>query len=431
MSSDPVIRLNGLSKCYWTHKRPINRLLAALFPSQQTGKPFWALSDVSFEVDAGETVGLVGRNGAGKSTLLQLITGVVKPTKGSYDVRGRVSALLELGAGFNPEFTGFENARLNASLMGLSKQEFEQALPDIVEFSGLGEFLDRPVKTYSSGMFVRLAFAVAINMRPDVLIIDEALAVGDIRFQAKCFRRLDVLKAKGVSILFVTHSTESILKYCDRAVLIDAGKALHIGDPKTIVQRYMQMMFDSDEKSAQVITSLSEVKQTGLLDPTIDYCKQQISYNENEERWGDQRAKIIAYEMLIDDKRVFRAFAGQKVKLTCHIAVFDHLDGLIFGMTVKMPSGEVVYGTNTRLQEIDIRSYQAGEQLTVHFEFDVSLLPNDYFITLGVAQDHLDKDHIAIDRRYDMIHFQVDTVGQAKAFGLAELNSQIVIEIND
>lgn len=435
---EPIIKLEGLSKCYWTHKRPINRLLAALFPKQlpkkQMGSPFWALSDVSFEVMPGETVGLVGRNGAGKSTLLQLITGILQPTKGRYEMHGRVSALLELGAGFNPEFTGLENARLNASLMGLSKQEFAEALPDIIDFSGLGDFLDRPVKTYSSGMFVRLAFAVAINMRPDVLIIDEALAVGDIRFQSKCFRRLDALKAKGVSILFVTHSTDSILKYCDRAVLIDAGKALHIGEPKMIVQRYMEMMFDSDHtqfngaKSLQVQQSDDhEINQQGALDPAIDYCKQQPSYNENEERWGDQRAKIIGYELLIDNKAALRAFAGQKVRVNYHVAIFENLDGLIFGMTVKMPSGETVYGTNTRLQELEIKHYKQGEQVTISVEFDMHLLPNDYFISLGVAQDHLDKDNIAIDRRYDMIHFQVDSVGQAKAYGLAELNAEIAI----
>ncbi len=423
-SPEPVIELKGLSKCYWSHKRPMNRLLAALFPDKQIGTPFWALSDVSFNVMPGETVGLVGKNGAGKSTLLQLITGILQPTKGRYSTHGRVSALLELGAGFNPEFTGLENARLNASLMGLSKKEFEQALPDIIEFSGLGDFLQRPVKTYSSGMFVRLAFAVAINMRPDVLIIDEALAVGDIRFQSKCFRRLDALKETGVSILFVTHSTESVIKYCDRAVLIDEGKALMVGEPKAVVQRYMEMMFDSDvTRIDRQVTH--QQNGTNALDPTIDYCKQQASYNENEERWGDLRAKIFHYELLVNDKAVYQALPGQRICVRFNVAIFDDLEGLIFGMTVKLPGGETVYGTNTRLQEKDVRVYKAGEQLQVMFEFDANLLPNDYFISLGVAQDHLDKDNIAIDRRYDMVHLQIESLGQAHAFGLAELNARI------
>jgi len=292
----------------------------------------------------------------------------LQPTKGSYRTSGRISALLELGAGFNPEFTGLENARLNASLMGLDPAEFEQALPDIIEFSGLGDFLERPVKTYSSGMFVRLAFAVAINMRPDVLIIDEALAVGDIRFQSKCFRRLDELKANNTN--------------------------------------------DTD------------------LDPNIDYCPQQMAYNVNEERWGDGRAKIFHYELLVDGKPNFKAQSGQRIQIKFRVAFFEALEGLIFGLTIKLPGGETVYGTNTRLQESNVRAYQPGEQVTVSFEFDANLLSNDYFMSLGVAQDHLDKDNIAIDRRYDMVHLQIDNVGQAKAYGLAELNAQIELQIN-
>ena len=425
-----AVEINGLSKCYWSHNNPLQRLWSALFPEKQSGTPFWALKDISFTVKPGETVGLVGKNGAGKSTLLQMITGILQPTQGSYKTAGRVSALLELGAGFNPEFTGFENARLNASLMGLSQTEFTEALPDIVEFSGLGDFLEKPVKTYSSGMFVRLAFAVAINMRPDLLIIDEALAVGDIRFQSKCFRRLDELKAKGVSILFVTHSTESIIKYCDRAVLIDAGQLLEIGEPKAIVQRYMEMMFDSEITRIDRQTETYEIVGN-QLDPNIDYCVQQIGYNANEERWGDGRAKIIHYDMLVDQKLSDRAFPGQRVTLNFNVAFFEDLAGLIFGLTIKLPGGETVYGTNTRLQESDVGAYKKGQQVVVSFQFDVNLLPNDYFISLGVAQDHLDKDNVAIDRRYDMVHLQIDNVGQAKAYGLAELNANINIKESD
>ena len=423
-TAQAVVELHGLSKCYWPNQRPMQRLWTALFPDKQSGTPFWALDDVSFSVMPGETVGLVGKNGAGKSTVLQLITGILQPTKGRYKTAGRVSALLELGAGFNPEFTGLENARLNASLMGLTQQEFTEALPDIVEFSGLGDFLDRPVKTYSSGMFVRLAFAVAINMRPDVLIIDEALAVGDIRFQSKCFRRLDALKAKGVSILFVTHSTESVIKYCDRAVLIDAGKVKHIGEPKGVVQRYMEMMFDSDV--SRIDRQVETVQQLeSELDPNIDYCPQQLGYNANEERWGDLRAKIFHYELLVENQVSYKALPGQRICLRYRVAFFDVLEGLIFGLTVKLPGGETVYGTNTRLQENDIAGYKKGDQVLVSFTFDANLLPNDYFLSLGVAQDHLDKDNVAIDRRYDMVHLQIDNVDQAKAFGLAELNASI------
>ena len=429
LSNETVIDIQGLGKCYWSYKRPYQRLLSALMPSKQSGTPFWALNDVSFNVHAGETVGLVGKNGAGKSTLLQIITGILQASKGSYQTKGRVSALLELGAGFNPEFTGLENARLNASLMGLTKQEFTEALPDIIEFSGLGDFLEKPVKTYSSGMFVRLAFAVAINMRPDILIIDEALAVGDIRFQSKCFRRLDELKVKGVSILFVTHSTESIIKYCDRAVLIDGGKALYIGEPKDIVQRYMEMMFDSDvTRIDRKVETASD--NTDTLDPNIDYCPKQPGYNANEERWGDFRAKIFHYELLVDGKASVKAHSGQRIKLVFKVAIFEKLEGLIFGLTVKQPGGDTVYGTNTRLQALEIDSFESGDLVQISFEFDAHLLPNDYFLSLGVAMDHLDKDNIAIDRRYDMVHLTIDSPSSAKAFGVADLNADIHVKAN-
>jgi len=254
---DVVIDVEQVTKCYHTYRKPIHRLWQSFAKDKQYYDEFWALKGVDLTVHKGETVGIVGKNGSGKSTLLQIIAGILQPTGGHFKTHGRISALLELGAGFNPEFTGMENARLNASIMGLSREEFHQKLPDIVEFCGLGDFLHRPVKTYSSGMFVRLAFAVAINMNPDILIIDEALAVGDVRFQRKCFRRLDQLKEQGVSILFVTHSTNSVLQYCDRAIMLDEGELKLTGSPKQVVQAYLEMMFDSDaEVSKPVVINL-------------------------------------------------------------------------------------------------------------------------------------------------------------------------------
>ena len=271
-SGPPVIEVKGISKCYETYRKPIHRLWQSL-SSEESGKKyyneFWALRDVDLTVHKGETVGIVGKNGSGKSTLLQVIAGILKPTEGSCHTVGRISALLELGAGFNPEFTGMENARLNASIMGLSRDEFHQKLPDIVEFCGLGDFLQRPVKTYSSGMYVRLAFAVAINMNPDILIVDEALAVGDVRFQRKCFRRLDELKESGVSILFVTHSTDTVLNYCDRAILLNDGQLKMTGSPKDVVQGYLEMMFDSDVTVTEAVL-IDPQDYTVDFDPTQD-----------------------------------------------------------------------------------------------------------------------------------------------------------------
>ncbi|MGH1543739.1 MAG: ABC transporter ATP-binding protein [Arenicella sp.] len=441
----PVISVERVSKCYQSYDKPIHRLWHALLPKKQLGTPFWALNDVSLQVAAGETVGLVGKNGSGKSTLLQIVTGILQATQGSCQTHGRVSALLELGAGFNPEFTGLENARLNATIMGLSRDEFEQKLPDIIEFSGLGDFLHRPVKTYSSGMYVRLAFAVAINMQPDVLIIDEALAVGDIRFQAKCFRRIEQLKQQGVAILFVTHSTDSVLKYCDRAVLLNEGQLLKTGSPKDVVQQYMEMMFSSENASAAQKTEAMTAqisKQAGdgsrdsgsagslLLDGSVDHCLQQASYNDNEERWGDARAHIINYELRVEGQLVQHCHRGQRLQVSAQVIFHEKLEDLIYGITVKTPDGNPVYGSNTRLLNVSVPAQQAGDLITITFDLDLHLLANDYFISLGVAQEHAEKDNVAVDRRYDMIHLRVEDAPvaiPADAFGVAALNAAIDI----
>jgi len=425
-----VIEVEGLSKCYQSYRKPVHRLWQSLFPSGKWYSEFWALNDVDLTVHQGETIGIVGRNGAGKSTLLQIITGVLQASSGKVKTQGRISALLELGAGFNPEFTGMENARLNASIMGLSREEFHQKLPDIVEFCGLGEFLHRPVKTYSSGMFVRLAFAVAINMNPDILIIDEALAVGDVRFQAKCFRRIEQLKEQGVSILFVTHSTESVIKFCDSAVLIEAGCVQAIGQPKEVVQEYLEMMFASDQTNSDFQLP-SMPANLGDLDPKIDYCTSHPSYNENEERWGDQRAVIVRYELIRNTKQsngwVDR---GDQLIIRSWIYFKESLDDLIYGVTIKTNDGQIVYGTNSRMQPGIPAKQAAGQLQVIDFKLDVNLVGGDYFISLGVAQDHESKDAIPIDRRYDLIHLHVTPT--ADAYGLADLGGIIALaELDD
>lgn len=421
MSGEPVIQVSGVTKCYETYRKPIHRLWQSLLGNSNRSwcEEFWALKGIDLTVGKGETVGIVGRNGSGKSTLLQIIAGILQPTAGTVKTDGRISALLELGAGFNPDFTGMENARLNASIMGLSREEFHQKLPDIVEFCGLGDFLHRPVKTYSSGMFVRLAFAVAINMNPDILIIDEALAVGDVRFQRKCFRRLDDLKASGVSILFVTHSTDSVIKYCDRAIMLDGGELKMTGTPKDVVQAYLEMMFDSDAQvSAPVV--IDPANYAVDFDPSEDHCVKQATYNANEHRWGDGRAQICNYEVLCNGETCTGLVKrGDEILIRMSVIFHQDMDDLIYGVTVKTNDGNAVYGTNSRLVG-SLPTYQKGGDL-VSFEFKLSmnLLAGDYFISLGVAQDHHDRDNIAVDRRYDMIHLHVGQT--ADAFGYAAL----------
>lgn len=428
----PVIHVEGISKCYETYRKPIHRLWQS-FSSEKSDKKFydefWALKNVDLVVNKGETVGIVGKNGSGKSTLLQIIAGILKPTEGSCATDGRISALLELGAGFNPEFTGMENARLNASIMGLSRDEFHQKLPDIVEFCGLGDFLQRPVKTYSSGMFVRLAFAVAINMNPDILIVDEALAVGDVRFQRKCFRRLDELKESGVSILFVTHSTDSVLNYCDRAIMLDEGQLKMTGSPKDVVQAYLEMMFDSDASIDSPI-DIDSANYSVDFDPTQDNCLNQKTYNTNEHRWGDGRAKICHYQLLRNGEDCSGLVErGDEVRVRMSV-LFEHdLDNLIYGITVKTSDGKAVYGTNSRINSTLSSRQHAGDLVSIEFVIKLNLLAGDYFISLGVAQDHHVKDNVGVDRRYDLIHVHVGRTEEA--FGVADLDGKITIIENE
>jgi len=271
MSSDNiVIDVTGLSKCYNIYDKPVNRLKQSIVPRlyRVIGKPspayyreFWALHDVSFSVKKGETVGIIGRNGSGKSTLLQLICGTLTPTSGKVETRGRITALLELGSGFNLEFTGRENVFLNGAILGLSQEEVESRFDDIAAFADIGDFIEQPVKFYSSGMLVRLAFAVQAMVDPDILIVDEALAVGDERFQRKCFRRLEELREKGTSILFVSHAGQQIVELCDRALLLEQGKRLLFADPLTTVRAYHKMLFASLAEQPGLIQEIIEKDQ--------------------------------------------------------------------------------------------------------------------------------------------------------------------------
>ncbi|MFQ3246430.1 MAG: lipopolysaccharide transport system ATP-binding protein [Arenicella sp.] len=424
-SNTPVITVENITKCYETYQKPIHRLWQSFATKKKFYQAFWALKGIDLTVHKGETLGIVGKNGSGKSTLLQIITGILQPSSGHCQTTGRISALLELGAGFNPEFTGLENARLNASIMGLSREEFHQKLPDIVDFCGLGEFLHRPIKTYSSGMFVRLAFAVAINMNPDILIVDEALAVGDVRFQRKCFRRLEQLKEQGVSILFVTHSTDSVLQYCDRAIMLDEGELKLTGSPKEVVQAYLEMMFASDvdvKPSAPVNPNDYCVD----FDPTQDNCLTHPTYNSNEERWGDGRAKICHYEVLQNGAPTTGLVQrGDKIQIKMSALFENDVSDLIYGITVKTNDGNAVYGTNSRLVGELPTDQKAGDLVSIEHRLTLNLLAGDYFISLGIAQDHDSKDAIPVDRRYDMIHLHISETHDS--FGYAALDGNMTL----
>ncbi|HUP97126.1 MAG TPA: ABC transporter ATP-binding protein, partial [Usitatibacter sp.] len=292
-----AIRVAGVSKRYEIYGRPSDRLKQSIYPGLRSiaglqpatyFKEFWALRDVSFDVMRGETVGIVGRNGSGKSTLLQIVVGTLAPTAGEVSTHGRIAALLELGSGFNPEFTGRANVFLNAAILGISQEEAASRFDAIAAFADIGQFIDQPVKTYSSGMVVRLAFAVAINVDPQILVVDEALSVGDELFQRKCFARIEAIKRAGATILFVSHAAGAVVELCDRAVLLDEGDMLAIGDPKSIIGQYQRLIYAPPERQADVRASLMGARKIGKIAADVAHAAGAVAPAANDEAGPDE-----------------------------------------------------------------------------------------------------------------------------------------------
>ena len=436
MSSDIAIKVENLSKCYHIYGKPRDRLLQMFFwGRRQYFHEFWALKDVNFNVNRGETVGIIGRNGSGKSTLLQLVSGILNPTSGLIQTQGRIAALLELGTGFNPEFTGRENVYLNGAILGLSPEEMDARYEDIIEFANIGQFVDQPVKTYSSGMIVRLAFAVQAQSSPDIMIIDEALAVGDARFQIKCFDRLNRLKDNGTSILLVTHSSEQIVTHCSRAMLIDGGKVLEEGEPRDVANRYMDLLFGREPGGAISSGPSAGDGATEVPPPaerplslTDDVFSCRDGYNPHEYRWGDGSSTILDFRLEAGDTPYPRAVScGEDVRL--QVSIRFHADTIrpILGITIKTREGVTVHGANSETLAVDTLKEmgRAGSVIVVDCSFVCRLAAGDYFISLGVATRE-GQEVIPHDRRYDAIHLQVRP--ERRFFGIADLELRMEAE---
>lgn len=445
MSSEVVIKVENLSKRYHIYDQPHDRLkqfilprlqgMAGMLPKQYF-REFWALKDVSFEVKKGETVGIIGRNGSGKSTLLQMICGTLNPTGGSIQTHGRIAALLELGSGFNPEFTGRENIYMNGTVLGLSKGEIDHKFDTIASFADIGEFIEQPVKTYSSGMVVRLAFAVQSQVDPDILIVDEALSVGDAKFQLKCFERLRQLKENGTSILLVTHSGEQIVTHCSSAILLSEGNMIEAGQPRRVVNRYMDLLFGKDkeyvDEDAQFGRSEDRSDQekdllTNSFDLSLfdDRFAERHCYNPYEYRWGDRSASIIDFYLAANnDPYPSTIISGQQISLAISIKFFQEMYCPILGITIKTKEGVTVYGANSEtLKCDDFLALGVAESIVqAKINFICRLAPGDYFISLGVATRR-GEDIVPHDRRYDSIHLHVQS---NKAFvGFADLDATL------
>lgn len=396
-----AIVVDQVGKQFLMFQRPQDRLWQALFPAKKRGKTFDALRDVSFTVQRGETVGIIGRNGSGKSTLLQMICGTLRPTTGQIAVNGRVAALLELGAGFNPEFSGRDNVYLNGAIMGLSRQDIDARLDAILAFAEIGEFIDQPVKTYSSGMYVRLAFAIIAHVDADILIIDEALAVGDALFTQKCMRFLRQFKENG-TILFVSHDSSAVTNLCDRAVWLHQGQLRALGEAKEVCEQYLAMLFDANNvtPSADLPTAPQGATQYALPTEWQDQRKdlfvhshlrtdfEMFTFDPQQAGFGKGGAQIIDVHFTNTAAQPLKWVVGlEKVQLHIQVKVLKDLDKPIVGFYIKDRLGQELFGDNTYLtyHEQPV-SAQAGQQLKVQFDFIMPILPpGDYTIAVAIA----------------------------------------------
>lgn len=400
-STDIAIRVRGVSKCFQIYEQPIDRIKQELMPRLRRWlgrKPrsyfreFWALHDISFDVRRGDTIGIIGRNGSGKSTLLQTICGTIEATSGEVQVKGRVAALLELGAGFNPEFTGRENVYMSAAILGLSTEQIDAKYDDIVAFADIGDFLDQPVKVYSSGMYVRLAFAVIAHVDADVLVIDEALAVGDAIFVQKCMRFLRAFRERG-TLLFVSHDASAILNFCQSAIWLDKGRVRMHGSAQDTSNAYVEYCAQEAYGDSVKLSPAprSEVASTGLapLTSKVDAATRVELFDNitNSEGWHTGKATIRSVELLGGDGESLSSFAGgERVVLKIRAQAFEQLDSPIIGFFVKDRLGQSLFGEHTFTHVQPPLVAKGGDELEAAFEFTLPLLPNgDYSMTVSIA----------------------------------------------
>lgn len=409
-----AISVDNVSKVYKLFTKPADRVIDALHLAPWKKVPeHHALNDVSFEVKQGEMVGIIGTNGSGKSTILKIITGVLHPTKGDVTVNGRISALLELGAGFNREYTGIENIYLNGTMIGFSKEEIDAKLKDILEFADIGDFVYQPVKTYSSGMFVRLAFAVAINIEPEILIVDEALAVGDVFFQAKCYRKFDEFKKKGKTILFVSHDLSSIVKYCDRVVLLNKGTKLGEGKAKEMIDVYKQVLVGQyDENDTKEATETTANIDGGANEELLEY--------------GSRKAEIT--ECYITDnkgKRTNALIKGEPFTIHMKAAFAERVQSPIFAFTIKNARGTEITGTNTMFEKAFMEAVDKGVTKEVTFSQKMDLQGGDYLLSLGLT-GYEGSDFTVYHRLYDAVSISV--ISDKDTVGFYDMNSKVEVK---
>lgn len=405
----PAIRVQGLKKVYKLYDKPSDRFREAFGLSKNRHKEHYALNGVNLEIFQGETVGIIGTNGSGKSTLLKIITGVLNPTAGEVSVNGRISALLELGAGFNMEYNGIENVYLNGTMMGFSQKEIDQKLPEILKFADIGDYVYQPVKTYSSGMFVRLAFAVAINIEPEILIVDEALSVGDVFFQAKCYHKFEEFKELGKTIVFVSHDLSSISKYCDRVYLLNQGNLLGEGSPKEMIDAFKQVLVGQYEVH----------EKEGMPDKGEEQNPELLEY-------GTKQAEIT--EMYFTDDKGVRTTAiikGSLFSIHMKVTFHERIVAPIFAFSFKNVKGTEITGTNTMIEKAFLEPVNGGSVKEVTFTQRMSLQGGEYLLSLGVT-GYAGNEFQVYHRLYDVL--PVTVVSDKDTVGFYDMASTVTVQ---
>lgn len=479
----PAISVSHVSKVYRLYDRPIDRLKETLSPSHRIyHRDFHALRDISFDIEKGSTAGIIGTNGSGKSTILKIITGVLSPTSGEVHTQGTISALLELGAGFNPDYTGIENIYMNGTMMGFEREEMDRRLPDILDFADIGDFVHQPVKTYSSGMFVRLAFALAINVEPDILIVDEALSVGDVFFQAKCYRRMEEIRQRGTTILMVTHDMGSVMKYCEHVILLNRGDMIAQGEPHAMVDLYKKILAGREVEEADIAaaggtagaaadgqaaagtvqafadaktartgtgtgtsteagteTSEGEMKKQGSEIIKSGGCKKTeggpvpqdtdrplksfMNMNPGVTQYGDGRAQIYDFGIL-DAKGAPTTLIlkGEEFTIREKIRFNAHIQAPIFTFTFKDKKGNDLTGTNTMYEGADVRPADAGDEYIAEFTQRMTLQGGEYLLSMSCTGFE-NGQHVVYHRMYDVISLTV--ISNKNTVGVYDMESEV------
>lgn len=444
--SDYAIRVRDVSKMYKLYNRNKDRIMDAFGLSKEPRyREHYALHGLSFDVKRGETVGIIGTNGAGKSTILKIITGVLNATSGDVDINGRISALLELGAGFNMEYTGIENVYLNGTMIGYSREEIDAKMDNILSFADIGDFVYQPVKTYSSGMFVRLAFAVAINIDPEILIVDEALSVGDVFFQNKCYKKFEDFKKQGKTILFVSHDLGSISKYCDRVVLLDHGKKLSEGTPKEMINIYKKLMTGTAVEDALAASHNNDLDESGkkkgksskaneMINKNVSISdnsgipwKNNFAINPDINEYGSKKAQIVDFAIVDNDGLLTNSIVKNEyftIKSKVHFN--EDIKNPIFTYTFRNVKGVDITGTNTMYEKEYIDLAKAGEEYVASFTQKMNLQGGEYLLSISCTGYDDNGELVAYHRLYDLINITV--VSDKNTVGFYDMNSTVKIE---